>query len=167
MGSEAAERNPINYLAPTIPKGIPGMREYAAKASADVLPENMEKLVKATGFTPKELKGFRSKLMVSHRVVNQTKLGKIQSIYCLFIVGNQKGLLGYGEGKSAEQEDARWAAYAAAVRAMKPVPRYEQRTIFGDVRGKVGGCDVELYNRPPGMSHLFEPRSGEAGYADG
>jgi hypothetical protein len=35
---------------------------------------------------------------------------------------------------------------------MQPVPRYENRTIFGDVTGKVGAVELQLMHRPPGMS---------------
>ena len=150
VGKASAELNPTNYLAPAIPKHIPGLSEHATNPSANVLDPEMERLVKSTGLRPKEIKALRSKVMVTHRVVNQTKLGKIQSIYVMTIVGNQKGMLGVGEGKSAEYNEARTAAFGAAVRSMKPVPRYEGRTIFGDVRGKMGGCEVELFNRPPG-----------------
>ena len=33
---------------------------------------------------------------------------------------------------------------------MKPVPRYENRTIFGDLEHKVGATKVQLFARPPG-----------------
>jgi ribosomal protein S5 len=38
--------------------------------------------------------------------------------------------------------------------AMRPIKRYEQRTIFGTVSGKVGATELELYARPPGMYTL-------------
>jgi small subunit ribosomal protein S5 len=35
---------------------------------------------------------------------------------------------------------------------MQPILRYEKRTIFGEVNGKVSATELELYARPPGMS---------------
>ena len=33
---------------------------------------------------------------------------------------------------------------------MQPIPRYEERTIFGEVDGKVSAVEVKLMARPPG-----------------
>ena len=63
-------------------------------------------------------------------------------------------MLGVGEGKSSESNEARAAAFGNAVRNMRPIPRYEHRTIFGDVSAKVGGTGVELFTRPPGESSI-------------
>jgi small subunit ribosomal protein S5 len=38
-----------------------------------------------------------------------------------------------------------------AMRNMKPIRRYENRTIFGHSTGKVSGTVVEMFTRPPGM----------------
>jgi small subunit ribosomal protein S5 len=44
-----------------------------------------------------------------------------------------------------------------AIRNMRPVPRYEERTIYGDVEAKVGASVVQLSARSPGMlQHDFE-----------
>src|ERR1700761_8639650 len=43
-----------------------------------------------------------------------------------------------------------------AIRNMKPIPRYEERTIYGDVTAKVGAVVVQLSSRPPGIS--FPPQ---------
>lgn len=34
---------------------------------------------------------------------------------------------------------------------MQPILRYEDRTIFGDVEGKVGAVELKLMTRPPGF----------------
>lgn len=147
VGKEEAETNPRSYLAPEIPKlkmlgrGITGAEEIDAPT---------RRLMRQTGFSFREIKRFRVKSLVTHRVVNQTRLGKIQSIYYLAVAGNSKGLLGIGEGKSAEVDEARTQAKYAAIRNMQPVSLYEGRTIFGDVRGKVSATEVELMTRPPG-----------------
>lgn len=113
------------------------------------------RLSQQTGLTKQEIARLRVKNLVSHRVVNQTRMGKIQSLYYLTIAGNQDGMVGVGEGKAAEDEDGRRQAMMNAIRNMKPIPRYEERTIYGDVEAKVGGTVVKLSSRPPGMSSSY------------
>ncbi|KAF8533182.1 ribosomal protein S5, C-terminal domain-containing protein [Trichophaea hybrida] len=119
------------------------------------------KLSHRTGMPLKELKKLRTRLMISHSVTNQTRMGKIRKIYALAIAGNGNGLLGVGEGKSAESEDAIRQATYMAMRNMEPIPRYEGRTIYGDVEVKQGAVEMKLFTRPPGFgvrcsSHIFE-----------
>jgi small subunit ribosomal protein S5 len=79
-------------------------------------------------------------------------MGKIRSLYYLTIAGNQDGLLGVGEGKSVEPEEGRKQSVMSAIRNMRPVPRYENRTTFGDLEQKVGATKVQLFSRPPGKT---------------
>jgi small subunit ribosomal protein S5 len=99
-----------------------------------------------------KLKQLRVKKLVQHRVANQTRMGKIAKQYILMIAGDRKGLLGIGEGSAVESEQALMKARRNAIRGMVPIPRYENRTIFGDIKGKVGATELELYTRPPGKS---------------
>lgn len=155
VGKEEAERNPVSYVAPEIPKNIPVLRARATKAGEGDIDPATKRLMRQTGFSNDEIRRLRIKVLWSHRVVNQTKMGKIQSIYYLTIAGNQRGLLGIGEGKSTEPEDAMRQAKFSAIRNMQPVPRYEERTIYGDIKVKVGAVELELMTRPPGkeLSH--------------
>jgi small subunit ribosomal protein S5 len=57
-----------------------------------------------------------------------------------------------GEGKSVEPEEGRKQSIMAAIRNMRPVPRYENRTTFGNLEMKVGATTVQLFARPPGKS---------------
>jgi small subunit ribosomal protein S5 len=120
---------------------------------------HMLRLSQQTGMTIDEIKRIRVKNLVAHRVVNQTRMGKIQSLYYLTIAGNQNGMVGIGEGKAVEDEDGRRQAMMAAIRNMKPIARYEERTIYGEVEGKVGAAVVKLSSRPPGE---FDLRDGYA-----
>ncbi|KAI0436358.1 37S ribosomal protein S5 [Xylaria telfairii] len=102
-----------------------------------------------------------SKKIVTRTVTNQTRLGKIQRTWILAIAGNGNGRLGIGEAKSVEAPAALAKAKELAIRNMQPIPRYENRTIFGAVEAKVGATIVKLESRPPGFglraSHrLFE-----------
>ncbi|TGO63612.1 hypothetical protein BOTNAR_0098g00140 [Botryotinia narcissicola] len=109
------------------------------------------KLRHQTGLTMNEIFDLDTKILVSHRVVNQTRLGKIDSMYVLAIAGNGRGRLGIGEAKGQEPEDTNNNAKIAAIKNMQPVPRYEERTIYGDVEGKVSAVEVKLMARPPGF----------------
>ena len=108
------------------------------------------RLRKKTGLTLDDIMDLKMKVLVKHRVVNQTRLGKIQSMYYLAIAGNGDGRLGIGEAKGIEDEEVMNNAKIAAILAMQPIPRYEKRTIFGEVEGKVSAVQVKLMSRPPG-----------------
>jgi hypothetical protein len=43
-----------------------------------------------------------------------------------------------------------------AIRNMRPVPRYEDRTIYGDVEAKVGASVVQLSARSPGKMDMHK-----------
>lgn len=153
VGKEDAERRPIDYLAPELNKLTdPVVKRVAKKGDETDYPmkEQYETLTKQTGLSIKYMRSLKVKLIDSHRVVNQTRMGKIQSMYYIAIAGNGNGLIGIGEGKHQEADVAMNQARMSAIRNMQPIPRYENRTIFGDVRGKVSATVVELYNRPPG-----------------
>jgi small subunit ribosomal protein S5 len=108
------------------------------------------RLMQMTGYTRQQIAGLRVKSIISHRVVNQTRLGKIGKQYFLSIAGNGQGLIGIGEGKAEEPQEARLQSQYRAIRNMQPILRYEGRTIYGDVKGKVSATELELYARPPG-----------------
>ena len=161
VGKEEAELNPRSALAPEIPKLTDPSTRYKV-AEEDGEGENdphLQRLIKQSGFSPKQIKRFRVKNLVCHRVVNQTRMGKISSQYYLTVAGNGNGLLGVGEGKSAEPEDARRQAHMAAIRNMQPINRYESRTIYGEVEGKVGAVELKLSARPPGTATSDHPVS--------
>jgi ribosomal S5-like protein len=136
-------------IQPTIPKLRDPRVRYPA-LDDDALTIGIQRVSQQTGFKPEELRRFRTKTLVFHRVVNQTRKGKLQSLYALSVAGNEDGLLGIGEGKAFEPEDALLKARLQSLRNLAPVPRYEKRTIFGELHAKVGGCTVQLMSRPPG-----------------
>jgi small subunit ribosomal protein S5 len=109
-----------------------------------------DRVRKQTGLTLDDIFALQLKVLVQHRVVNQTRLGKIASVYALAICGNGDGRLGIGEAKGQEGEDTMTNAKIQAIKAMQPIPRYEDRTIFGEVEGKVSAVEVQLMSRPPG-----------------
>ncbi|KAK7747048.1 28S ribosomal protein S5, mitochondrial [Diatrype stigma] len=118
-------------------------------------------LKRRMGMNVPELLDIKVKTLVSRRVDNQSRLGKIQSFWVLAIAGNRDGRLGIGEAKSVEPVVAQAKAKMLAIQNLQPIRRYEDRTIFGKVKAKVGATIVEIAARPPGFglraSHrLFE-----------
>ncbi|CEJ58514.1 Putative 37S ribosomal protein S5 [Penicillium brasilianum] len=164
-GKEENELNPHSALVPdlfgpgeTIDEPRVEERKTAAEKGekerslqAEEMTDALKSLLLATGYTANQIRDFRLKTLVSHSVVNQTRLGKVRRAYRLSIAGNGNGLLGIGEGKSEEAADAKTQSQYRAIRNMQPIPRYENRTIFGDVNGKVGAVELQLMHRPPGF----------------
>ncbi|KAI9722055.1 MAG: hypothetical protein M1812_002015 [Candelaria pacifica] len=161
VGKEEAELNPHSSLAPELPiMKDPNLR-YPKPGDNEEDDPRIQKLIQSTGLSMLAIRQLKTKSLVNHRVVNQTRMGKIQSIYYLTIAGNGSGLLGIGEGKATEPENARKQAYMAAIRNMQPIRRYEERTIYGEVEGKVGAVEVKLMARSPGFGvrcqqYIFE-----------
>ncbi|EEB05609.1 mitochondrial 37S ribosomal protein MRPS5 [Schizosaccharomyces japonicus yFS275] len=113
-----------------------GFAEYMRRTS--VVPEEvLRKLV----FVP----------LVSRRVVNQTRKGKIVSMYSMAAVGDRNGLVGYGEGKGATTAIAYKKASMKALRNMIFVPRYQDRTVYGVIRTKFHAVHLTMRSRPPGF----------------
>ncbi|CAG7940784.1 unnamed protein product [Penicillium salamii] len=126
-----------------------GVKERSAEA--EEMTDALKSLLLATGYTERQVKDLRTKTLVMHSVTNQTRLGKVRRAYRLSIAGNGNGLLGIGEAKSDEAADAKIQSQYRAIRNMQPIPRYENRTIYGDVKGKVGATSLQLMHRPPGF----------------
>lgn len=129
--------------------------------------EALARLAKATGKSVETLRGYSSRILVQHGVVNQTRLGKIRSEYALAVAGDGKGNVGLGEGKAAEVPTAFRTAMLNAIRNMRPVRRYEDRTIYGELRAKVGATEVALGARPPGFGLRVSGRIFEIARAAG
>lgn len=156
VGREESEMSPRSALAPSLPKMGDQTTTKKKKTENDNEQHNLEpspalrRLMQMTGMDRRQISSLRVKTIVSHSVVNQTRLGKIRKSYQLSVAGNGNGLIGIGEGKSDEMDEARLQSQYRAIRNMQPILRYENRTIFGDVTGKVSATELELYARPPG-----------------
>ncbi|KAG5361150.1 37S ribosomal protein S5 [Yarrowia sp. C11] len=98
------------------------------------------------------------KVLQNKLVTNQTGKGKISSFYVLVAVGDGKGMLGLGEGKDAlsfavAMEKAKWKA----ARSMKMVPRYQNRTIYGEVYNKYHAVHLTMRSAPAGHGLRVNP----------
>lgn len=150
---------------------VPGV-EGLYKSAADPEDEGQDdgghyqEIKRLTGMTLKDIQSIYRKVLVTRWVSNQTRLGKVRSTSVVAIAGNGNGRLGLGIAKSTEAGLAAETAQLLAIRNMKPIRRYENRTIFGNSKAKVSGTVVEMFSRPPGMylSHsrgdLLSPRKG-------
>ncbi|KAF4984628.1 hypothetical protein FZEAL_204 [Fusarium zealandicum] len=110
-----------------------------------------QEIKRLTGMSLKEIRSLVTKGLVTRYVSNQTRLGKVRSTSVVAIAGNGNGRLGLGMAKSTEPGVAEETAQMLAIRNMKPIRRYENRTIYGNVTSKISGTVVELMARPPGF----------------
>ncbi|KAJ6627820.1 hypothetical protein B0H10DRAFT_2160937 [Mycena sp. CBHHK59/15] len=98
------------------------------------------------------------RIPVLHRQAKQqTPKGKKERIVHVLIVGDGKGMVGLGFGKHADSEKANAKALADAVRNMDWVERFEDRTIWTDVRTKFGATIVIMRPRPVGFGLRCNP----------
>lgn len=114
-----------------------------------------QEIKRLTGMSLKDIRSLLTKGLVTRWVSNQTRLGKVRSTSVVAIAGNGNGRLGLGMAKSTEAGVAEETAQMLAIRNMKPVRRYENRTIYGNVSAKISGTVVELMARPPGTHPLI------------
>lgn len=154
----AGERRVYSAEAAELGKvpGVEGLYKSAADPEDDGQDDggNYQEIKRLTGMTLKDIQSIYRKVLVTRWVSNQTRLGKVRSTSVLAIAGNGNGRLGLGVAKSSEPALAAETAQLLAIRNMKPIRRYEQRTIYGNSRGKVSGTVVELFARPPGSYAL-------------
>ena len=127
-------------------------------------------LAKATGLEVRDIRSLIQRPLVLRRVVNQTRKGKQASYYSLAVVGNGDGMIGFGEGKHGEAGIATRKAITQAVKAMQYIPRYQDRTIHGEVDFKFHAVQLKLRSRPPGFgiraNHFIHEICRCAGIAD-
>lgn len=98
-----------------------------------------------------------SRVLMSRVVTQQTGKGKIARQAVLVCIGNGDGLVGYGEGKDGEWQRALEKANIEALRALDRVERFEQRTLFTELKTKLGSTKVILRPRPVGFGLRCNP----------
>lgn len=163
MGTNGPIPSGPTLFAPAIPKTI--SVDGSATVSADSKetgtnprdevdsrdPDGVyDRLRKQTRLDLSDIFNLNVKIVVNHQVSKMTRLGRVQSLYCLAVAGNKDGVLGIGQAKGQQPTNTMNLAKIAAIRNMKPIPRYENRTIYGDVESKVSGVVVKLMSRGPG-----------------
>ena len=93
---------------------------------------------------------IKEKLVSINRITKVVKGGRRFGFAALMVVGNQKGSVGIGQGKSKQVPDAIKKATEDAKRNLVQIPLKDGRTLHHDVRGKNGAGKVLLRAAPAG-----------------
>ena len=93
---------------------------------------------------------IKEKLVAINRITKVVKGGRRFGFAALVVVGNQKGSIGIGQGKSKQVPDAIKKATEDAKRNLIKIPLKDGRTLHHDVKGKNGAGKVVLRSAPAG-----------------
>jgi small subunit ribosomal protein S5 len=93
---------------------------------------------------------FKEKLVAINRITKVVKGGRRFGFAALVVVGNQKGSIGIGQGKSKQVPDAIKKATEEAKKKQVKIPLKEGRTLHHDVNGKSGSGKVIMRSAPAG-----------------
>ena len=93
---------------------------------------------------------IKEKLVAINRITKVVKGGRRFGFAALVVVGNQKGSIGIGQGKSKQVPDAIKKATEVAKRNLIKIPLKEGRTLHHDIEGRHGAGKVILRTAPPG-----------------
>ena len=89
-------------------------------------------------------------LVTINRVAKVVKGGRRFGFAAIMIVGDNKGSIGIGQGKSKQVPDAIKKATEVAKRSLVKIPLKDGRTLHHDVKGKNGSGKVFLRAAPAG-----------------
>lgn len=130
--------------------------------------EIAEGLAKLTGLDQRFISNLYVRPIVMKRVSCQTSKGKIPNFYALTVVGDKNGMIGLGEGKSRDgMRTALIKAHWNAVKNLTPIPRYENRTIIGDIEYKFHAVKLFMKSAPSGFGLRVNPNIFEVCQAAG
>ena len=93
---------------------------------------------------------LKEKLVAINRITKVVKGGRRFGFAALVVVGNQKGSIGIGQGKSKQVPDAIKKANETARRRLIHIPLREGRTIHHDVYAKDGAGKIILRSASKG-----------------
>ena len=98
----------------------------------------------------REKSEFTERLIAINRITKVVKGGRRFGFAALVVVGNQKGSVGMGQGKSKQVPDAIKKATEVAKKNMHQIPLKDGRTLHHDVYGKNGAGKVLMRSAPTG-----------------
>ena len=93
---------------------------------------------------------FKEKLVAINRITKVVKGGRRFGFAALVVVGNQKGSIGIGQGKSKQVPDAIKKATEFAKRNQIKIPLKEGRTLHHDIKGQNGAGKIFMRSAPAG-----------------
>lgn len=93
---------------------------------------------------------FEEKIVEIKRISKTTKGGRVMRFSALAIIGDKKGIVGFGMGKSNEVPDAIKKAIKNANNNLFTIKMNKRGTVFHEVVGKHGASKVLLKPAPMG-----------------
>ena len=93
---------------------------------------------------------YKERLVGINRITKVVKGGRRFGFAALVVVGNEKGSIGIGQGKSKQVPDAIKKATQDATRNLVKISLKDGRTLHHDVRGRNGSGKVLLRSAPAG-----------------
>ena len=100
---------------------------------------------------------IKEKLVAINRITKVVKGGRRFGFAALVVAGNQKGQVGFGQGKAKQVPDAIKKASESAKRSLIKIPLRDGRTLHHDVKGKSGAGKVVLRSAPAGTGGSANP----------
>ncbi|EAU89345.2 37S ribosomal protein S5 [Coprinopsis cinerea okayama7 len=119
--------------------------------------ESVDEFAKALPVPKAFYENLHQSILIRRGVVQQTGKGKIRRVAYMVLLGNADGLVGLGEGKHANSMVALKSARIDAVRKMDWVERFEKRTVWTEMRTKLGSTELILRPRPVGFGLRCNP----------
>ena len=98
----------------------------------------------------KEKSDFKERLVAINRITKVVKGGRRFGFAALVVVGNQKGSIGIGQGKSKQVPDAIKKATEVAKKSQIRISLKEGRTLHHDIKGRNGSGKVFMRSAPAG-----------------
>ena len=92
--------------------------------------------------------GFIEKLVAINRITKVVKGGRRFGFAALVVVGDKKGSIGIGKGKSKQVPDAIKKATEMAKKSMIKIPLKDGRTLHHDIYSKNGSGKVLMRSAP-------------------
>ena len=98
----------------------------------------------------KRVSEYKERLVAINRITKVVKGGRRFGFAALVVVGNEKGSIGVGSGKSKQVPNAIKKATQDATRNLIKISLKDGRTLHHDVKGKSGAGKVVLRSAPAG-----------------
>jgi len=98
----------------------------------------------------KRVSEYKERLVAINRITKVVKGGRRFGFAALVVVGNEKGSIGVGSGKSKQVPNAIKKATQDAIRNLIKISLKDGRTLHHDVKGRNGSGKVILRSAPVG-----------------
>ena len=98
----------------------------------------------------KRVSEYKERLVAINRITKVVKGGRRFGFAALVVVGNEKGSIGVGSGKSKQVPDAIKKASQDATRNLIKISLKDGRTLHHDVKGRNGSGKVIMRSAPAG-----------------